>query len=120
MHNNFLKLFNEKAQQYESVIDFYGVMEHFGITDSKIRSTNALRRSRSNMRNPFPVPVKIVGRNYWFYNEIRQWQQAETRYYRKIFDSICLIEEAHKEFIEALQELEKVKMELCGINVGSH
>ena len=117
---NLLKHFNEKTHRYEAVVDMCDVMEHFGISDYKIRSMNALRRTRPDMRNPFPAPVKIVGKNHWFYNEIRQWQQAETRYYRKIFDSICLIEEAHKEFIEALQELEKVKMELCGISVGSH
>ena len=118
MNTNFLKLFNEKTQQYESVIDVYGVMEHFGITDSKIRSTNALRRSRSNMRNPFPVPVKIVGRNYWFYNEIRQWQLTEACYLQKRLDGLCELEKICKKSADLWKRIYKQDMKECGISVG--
>ena len=120
MHNNFLKLFNEKTQQYEAVVDMRGVMEHFGIYGCKIRSLNALRRTRPDMRNPFPAPVKIVGKNHWFYNEIRQWQLTEALYYKEILDCICGLEEANKRHVEALRNLEKLRMTQIGIFIESH
>ena len=115
-----MKIFNDTTQQYEDVVDMWGVRKHFGIFVHKIRSMNALRRTRPYMRNPFPAPVKVVGKNHWFCNEIRQWQLTEALYYKEILDCICGLEEANKRHVEALRNLEKLRMAQIGISIESH